>query len=115
MFAQDEKSANPSSAMFGDLGCCIAFFVYIYTVLNAKFLPFLTFAVSRCSSMSRRTRYRSHLRFPESDPFPEYGGVEPENEEGGVDPYAVRVRQALLDMRSPAQVMRHTENSCLYE
>ena len=29
--------------------------------------------------------------------------MEPENEEGGVDPYSVRVRQALLDMRSPAQ------------
>ena len=74
--------------------------------INAKFRPFLPFAVLRCSSMSRRTKYRSHLRFPETDPFPEYGGVEPENEEGGVDPYSVRVRQALLDMRSPAQVRK---------
>ena len=29
MFAQGEKSTNPSSAMFGDLGSCIALFVYI--------------------------------------------------------------------------------------
>ena len=63
------------------------------------------FAVLRCSSMAI-PRYKSHLRFPETDPFPEYGGVEPKNEEGGVDPYYVRVRQALLDMRSPAQVQK---------
>ena len=64
------------------------------------------FAVLRCSSMATIPRYKSHLRFPETDPFPEYGGVEPENEEGGVDPYSVRVRQALLHMRSPAQVRK---------
>ena len=63
------------------------------------------FAVLRCSSMAI-PRYKSHLRFPETDPFPEYGGVEPENEEGGVDPYSVQARQALLDMRSRAQVRK---------
>ena len=56
--------------------------------------------------MATIPRYKSQLRFPASDPFPEYGGVEPENEEGGTDPYSVRVRQALLDMRSPAQVRK---------
>ena len=32
--------------------------------------------------------------------------MEPENEEGGVDPYSLRVRQALLGIRSPVQVRK---------
>ena len=32
--------------------------------------------------------------------------MEPENEDGGIDPYSVRVQQVLLDMRDPAQVRK---------
>ena len=32
--------------------------------------------------------------------------MEPENEDGGADPYSVRVRQALLDMRGSARVRK---------
>ena len=32
MFAHEEKSANPSSAMCGDLGICILFIEYIHTL-----------------------------------------------------------------------------------
>ena len=38
---------------------------------------FSRFAVLLCFSMAIIPRYKSHLQFPEGDPFPEYGGVEP--------------------------------------